>query len=153
MIIIQSLLFLKIPVFTCAFPPGFPAFWICRTGKNEFILGILLDRSYHFNNSNVNRGAPTFEHFLSQLSDKGFREDVSSSDNFRRSVRCVKCNEDLVFGQGQGLWTLKRHAKKDSHKVKTAWTIDEQYRIISLQKPGKHFVLLHFKFLPCLSQF
>ena len=82
-------------------------FWgFCLTGATILTIATLT------------RGAPTFEHFLSQLSEKGFREDVLSSDNFRRSVRCVKCNEDLVFRQGQGLWTLKRHAKKTAIKSK-----------------------------------
>lgn len=135
------------------FLPVFLLFGYVGLVKMNLFWGFCLTGATILTIATLTRGAPTFEYFLSQLSDKGFREDVSSSDNFRCSVRCVKCNEDLVFGQGQGLWTLKRHAKKDSHKVKTAWTIDEQYRIISLQKPGKHFVLLHFKFLPCLSQF
>ena len=84
-------------------------------------------------------GAPTFQQLISQLFEKGFGEDISSSNDFETSVRCVRCNENLTFGQGQGLWTLKRHSKKDSHKVKTAWTINDQYRVISLKKPGEHF--------------
>jgi len=47
-IIIRSLIFLQTPVFSCAF-------WVCPTDKNEFILGNLVDRSHHFNNSKVNK--------------------------------------------------------------------------------------------------
>lgn len=68
--------------------------------------------------SKLTRMAPTFEQLISQRSEKGFGEDLSFSDDFKISVRCVKCDEDLAFGQGRGLWTLKDIPRRTAIKLR-----------------------------------
>lgn len=89
--------------------------------------------------------APTFEKIKSQLIRKGFGDDIVSND-FQGSVTCVKCGNCLAFGPGQGPWTLKRHSGKESHKSRTAWTIDEEYNVVSLRSSGKCYAMVKIIF-------
>ena len=77
-------------------------------------------------------GSPTFDRILEQLEKKGFSNTFSSEDNFQKTIKCVKCNEVVpVSDNGQAAWLLKQHCEKKSHIVKCAWTINEQYEIVS----------------------
>lgn len=83
--------------------------------------------------------SPIIEKIKSQLSQQGFENDIVSSENFQRSLTCVKCRTSFTFGPGQGPWTLKRHAGLESHKRKAAWTISEGYDVVSLRWSGKSY--------------
>ena len=91
--------------------------------------------------------APTVDNIKNQLNSKGFENCIVSSDNFQRSLTCVKCGTCLTFGPGQGAWTLKRHAGLESHKLKAAWTINEIYNVVSLRRSGKSYKRLT-RYLP-----
>ena len=83
--------------------------------------------------------APFTEKIKSQLRQKGFGNGIVSSDNFQRSLTCVKCGTCLTFGPGQGPWTLKRYAGLESHKTRAVWTINESYDVVSLRQSGKSY--------------
>ena len=80
---------------------------------------------------------PIIEKIISQLCQQGFGNDIVSSEDFQRSLTCAKCRTSLTFGPEQGPWTLKRHAGLESHKRKAAWTISEDYNVVSLRRSGK----------------
>lgn len=77
-------------------------------------------------------GSPTVDRILEQLEKKGFSNAFSSEDNFEKTIKCVKCSAVVqVSDSGQVACLLKRHCEKKSHIVKCAWTINEQYQIVS----------------------
>lgn len=80
---------------------------------------------------------PIIEKIISQLCQQGYGNDIVSSENFQRSLTCIECRTCLTFSPGQGPWTLKRHTGLESHKRMTAWTISEDYNVVSLQRCGK----------------
>ena len=81
--------------------------------------------------------APTFQEFLAQLAKHGFSNELSSSDNFKSTAECLRCGESVTFGTGQALWAVRRHSRKEKHKMKAAWTISDDYTVVSLRKKGR----------------
>ena len=46
---------------------------------------------------------PIIDKIKNQLSQKGFGNDIASSNNFQRSLTCVKCGPDRKAGLDSGL--------------------------------------------------
>ena len=76
---------------------------------------------------------PIFEEFLVQVTKIGFPCRLWFSDNFQSSVKGVTYDECFTFGPGQGQWGPEETFKGKNDKVTAAWTISEEYRVVSLQ--------------------
>ena len=77
---------------------------------------------------------PILEQFLVQVTKIGFPCSLLFSDNFQSSAKCVRYDDCFTFGPGQGQWASKETFKGKNHKVKAAWTITEDYRVVFLRR-------------------
>lgn len=71
------------------------------------------------------------------LKEKGLKE-ITSTDEFTKSVNCVACGVTLRVESDKIVWMLARHSQLATHKNKAGWYLDDGKNVVEYKPKGKN---------------